>query len=224
MTRTKSTYLASLVILLSPLAANAVPIVAPVSASADVAGLDTASPANTINQSGLASGYVAGVTDFDTYTASVATTGSGGFTAIYLPLPVDFLATLTYGFGASVGIQSIGVWNNTGTSTSGIDAISGFNLFADNDGIFGNGTTSLLGSFSMAPRSFGTTPADVFSFGAVTTPYVHLVITGTQAGRRPGINEVVFEAASVTVPEPSTLALLGIGLFGMGLARRRKTV
>ena len=27
-----------------------------------------------------------------------------------------------------------------------------------------------------------------------------------------------------TIPEPGTLALLGIGLFGMGLARRRKTI
>ena len=38
-----------------------------------------------------------------------------------------------------------------------------------------------------------------------------------------GFETVTFKAYIVTVPEPSTLALFGIGLAGMGLAKRRKT-
>ena len=39
---------------------------------------------------------------------------------------------------------------------------------------------------------------------------------------RPGITYVFAMAERVSVPEPGTLALLGLGLFGVGLSRRRK--
>jgi len=55
------------------------------------------------------------------------------------------------------------------------------------------------------------------------------VLTLTLAGQTNGANEafafqnlIVSGSQVVDVPEPGTLALLGIGLFGMGLARRHK--
>jgi hypothetical protein len=36
------------------------------------------------------------------------------------------------------------------------------------------------------------------------------------------IQGVSFDALLTTVPEPGTLALLGLGLAGLGLSRRRK--
>lgn len=38
----------------------------------------------------------------------------------------------------------------------------------------------------------------------------------------PDVSEYSLTISAISVPEPSTLALLGIGLFGMGLARRKK--
>jgi len=40
----------------------------------------------------------------------------------------------------------------------------------------------------------------------------------------PMIDNVIFDVAAAAVPEPGSLALLGLGLAGMGLARRRKKV
>jgi hypothetical protein len=45
-------------------------------------------------------------------------------------------------------------------------------------------------------------------------------LNGYAGSSRPG--QGVFLVKSTTVPEPSTLALFGLGLLGMGLARRRK--
>ncbi len=45
-----------------------------------------------------------------------------------------------------------------------------------------------------------------------------------QGGQDSGVQFSMSVSGPTSVPEPGTLALLGIGLFGMGLARRRKKV
>lgn len=200
-------------------------IIAPLTASSDVPALFSPGAPATINQDGLSSNYVPGVTDFDVFTAT--TTALGTVASIYIPEPADHFSTLTYDFGAIVSIASIAVWNNRRSNTEGVDAISGFDLFADDDSNIANGTTASLGSFSMGPAfSFVPAPAEVFSFAPTSTQFVHFVITGTLAGRRTGINEVAFEAnvAAQEVPEPISVALWSLmSVAGLAAWRRRRT-
>lgn len=167
---------------------------------------------NIINQSGLSAVYTSGVTDFDTFTAATTHFGLGGFTDTRNNGPQQF----TFDLGASVSIDAIAIWNSTTTSP-----ITSFQLFADDDDVFGNGTTSLL----FGPTALGAAgPSQVFEFASINTRFIH--IEGLSTLDPPdfyGLGEVAFRSSnSSQVPEPSTLAILSLGLVGLGFARRKK--
>jgi hypothetical protein len=80
-----------------------------------------------------------------------------------------------------------------------------------------NGSVT-VGSFTFNP------PNDVRSFIGVssTIPFDRLIIRETVGSNENEYFGPVFTAAVVSVPEPSTLALLGVGLLGLGFVGRRK--
>jgi PEP-CTERM motif len=47
-------------------------------------------------------------------------------------------------------------------------------------------------------------------------------LNGINFGLIEAIDNIVYDNAPVTVPEPASIALLGTGLFGLGRARRGK--
>lgn len=55
-------------------------------------------------------------------------------------------------------------------------------------------------------------------------PAWEFLIGGFVEGNTSIDNVYVTTSASTAVPEPGTLALLGLGLAGMGLSRRRKMI
>jgi hypothetical protein len=66
-----------------------------------------------------------------------------------------------------------------------------------------------------------------YSFTFNSARAVHLMIEDFTSSETPGdayFDDIRLTDGRVSVPEPGTLALFGLGLFGMGLVRRKKAV
>lgn len=169
---------------------------------------------NLIDQSGLSIGYVSGVTDFDSYTASTTacygcTPGEDAFRELGgVASDVEGLGSITFDLGSTQSISGMAIWNQAGSAS-----LNTFDLWA-------NG--SLIGSYAMNGNSQDfPQPASSFSFSTVTTQFVTMRIT-SNFGYTGGtiLNEVAFESASA-VPEPESYALALAGLAVLGLVGRR---
>jgi hypothetical protein len=206
------------VCLLIPVAAQGATILSPISASAS-STFPGFPIGNTINQSGLQSGFVSGVTDFDVYLAT---------NPLHTPLAVGewfsaegvTSATLTFDLGSVYTIDRLAMWNE---EFSGIPM---FNVLVSTDG-----TTFTSAASGLTTTDIGANqnyPAQVFNLGTQTARFIQLQASGCpQAGGQGhngcGLGEIAFAtSAATTAPEPASMLLLGVGLAGAGVRRWRQ--
>jgi hypothetical protein len=127
-------------------------------------------------------------------------------------LDADFGTTLTIDF-ASTPISAFGFYG-TDISDSGGDLVVDI-----------IDTLNTLTSFTVVLD--GQTSGNVMFWGFVdaSTAYKTVVIRNTSSSDRFGFDDMVIgdqQQVSVNVPEPGTLAVLGLGLLGFAAARRRR--
>jgi hypothetical protein len=195
---------------------QAAPIYQPTAVTASTSDFgDPFALANMINQSGLSAAYTSGVSDFATV---VAGTTHDGVLASNSGFSVGPFGSFSFDMGAILALDGFAFW---ATENSG--SVTNFDLYADSDFLTGNGLGTFLGNFTTLADGGAASPAQVGSFGSVSTQYFHLMIQTTDGGAQPGIGEIAFRSAvPQQVPEPASLLLLGGGLVAVVATRRRK--
>jgi hypothetical protein len=170
--------------------------------------LGIGSTGHLLDQSGLSVPFVSGSTDFDTYIASGPThafiTELNGWAS-----QKNSTGYLEFDLGDAYAISAFALWTANGTP-----ALNSFALSSALDIGFTSGVSN-LGSFN-AVKSLG---AQTFAVSAIGE-FVRLQINSTYGSVNVNLGEVAFD--TTVLPEPAPLAVLCIGLSGIGLVRRSR--
>lgn len=195
-------------------AATASVILSPTAVIGNTMGTAGGMTDNIINQSGLASGFTSGVTDFTAYITAPPIHATNDATNAWAGDSEDFgspvLGDMDFDLGAIYELSSLALW-----SQSNVNGIDSFTILTSLDNTFASAT--IVGTFSADVLS----PIEAQTFAMPSTAqFVRLMVNSNHGGSNVNIGEVAFEVSNV--PIPAAVWLFGSGLVGLACVTRRK--
>jgi hypothetical protein len=192
-------------------------IVSAVSGTIDIGAPGFGTLTETIDQTGLLTGYTSGVTDFDTYIAAgpihiFPFLGNEWFSN-------DTSAQVTYDLGSILNIDKMALWNEDAAGIGTLDLLFSIDNLTFVSLLSGLAPTNNLLNNNYLP--------DVFSFATTSLRYIRLAMSGCPQApdasfQSCSIGEVAFSSVGAEVPIPAALPLLGAALGALGVFGWRK--
>jgi hypothetical protein len=193
--------------------ASAATMQSAVSASSNTEWNSTFDINNTIDQSGLSSSYTSGITDFDSFVASVRHDTQAG--KEWFAQSGVYSDSLIYDLGDSFKVSKIAIWNEESWGTDTVE------IFASNDANFG--VSTFLGSFNLTDNPLHISYlANVLDIQDTFAQYFKFNVVGSTPSSV-SLGEVAFGVSNISaVPAPAAALLFAPALLGF-IGLRRKT-
>jgi hypothetical protein len=153
---------------------------------------------------------------------SLAATHDASFPGMWLSNQQVPPGDLVFDLGGIYSLNAIGIWNYNASLGLNINLHRGVQQYSIDYSLDNLTYNGVIAPTVLTQGTASPLNADILNLGGVQAQYMRLnILSSYGAPLYVGLSEVQFDGVPSSVPEPTTLLLLGLGLAGLGFARKR---